>query len=104
MSISDGSDRTFFCRKMEKTRSVREEMDGRVFMSRQNRHPVSLINNMIKVLFPICILIWRVNNYVSRQGKVEIGEIKVQVFIYINCSLSVWYFLKILRMIRIVVF
>ena len=29
-----------------------------------------LINNMIKVLFPICTLIWRVNNYVSRQGKV----------------------------------
>ena len=30
----------------------------------------SLINNMIKVFFPICTLIWRVNNYVSRQGKV----------------------------------
>ena len=29
-----------------------------------------LINNMIKVLFPTCTLIWRVNNYVSRQGKV----------------------------------
>ena len=29
-----------------------------------------LINNMIKILFPICTLIWRVNNYVSRQGKV----------------------------------
>ena len=29
-----------------------------------------LINNMIKVLFPVCALIWRVNNYVSRQGKV----------------------------------
>ena len=27
-----------------------------------------LINNMIKVLFPICTLIWRANNY-SRQGK-----------------------------------
>ena len=39
MSISDGSDRTFFCRKMEKTRSVREEMDGKVFISRQSRHP-----------------------------------------------------------------
>ena len=30
----------------------------------------TLINNMIKVLFPICTLIWRVNNDVSRQGKV----------------------------------
>ena len=70
MSFSDGSDRTIFCRKMEKTRSVREGMDGRVFISRQSRHAFSLINNMIKVLFPICTLIWRVNNYVSRQGKV----------------------------------
>ena len=70
MSISDGSDRTFFCRKMGKTRSVREEMDGKVFISLQSRHPFSLINNMIKKLFPICTLIWRVNSYVSRQGKV----------------------------------
>ena len=70
MSISDGSNRTFSCRKMGKKRSVREEMDGRVFISRQSRHPFSLINNMNKVLFPICTLIWRVNNYVSRQGKV----------------------------------
>ena len=29
-----------------------------------------LINNMIKVLFPICTLIWCVSNYVSRQGMV----------------------------------
>ena len=29
-----------------------------------------LINNMIKVLFPFCTLIWHVNNHVSRQGKV----------------------------------
>ena len=29
-----------------------------------------LIYNMIEVLFPICTLIWCVNNYVSRQGKV----------------------------------
>ena len=82
MSISDGMDRTFFCRKMKKTRSVREEMDGRVFISRQSRHPFPLINNMIKLLFPICTLIWRVNNHVSRQGKVKIGEIKVQVLLY----------------------
>ena len=29
-----------------------------------------LINNMIKVLFAVCTLTWRVNSYVSRQGKV----------------------------------
>ena len=66
MSISDGSDPYFFRRKMKKARSVKEEMDGRVFISAS----FSLINNMIKVLFPICTLIWRANNYVSRQGKV----------------------------------
>ena len=38
-----------------------------------------LIYNMIKVLSPICTLSWRVNNYVSRQGKVKIGETKVQL-------------------------
>ena len=82
MSSSDGSDRTFSCRKVEKTRSVREEMDGKMFISRQSRHPFSLIYNMIKVLFPICALIWRVYNYVSRQGKLKIGEIKVQLLLY----------------------
>ena len=81
MSISDGSDRTFFCRKMEKSRSEKEEMDGKVFISRQSRHPFFLINTMIKVLFPICTLIWRVNNYFSRQGKIYIGETKIQLLL-----------------------
>ena len=40
------------------------------------------INIMIKVLFPICTLIWRVNNSVSRQAKVKIGEIKAQLLLY----------------------
>ena len=35
MSIFDGSDPCLFRRKMEKTRSVKEEMDGRVFISRK---------------------------------------------------------------------
>ena len=30
--------RTFFCRKMGKKRSKKEEMEGKVFISRQNRH------------------------------------------------------------------
>ena len=30
--------RSFFCRKMEKKRSVKEEMDEKVFISRQSRH------------------------------------------------------------------
>ena len=38
MSNSDGSNPHFFRRKIEKTRSVKEELDGRVFNSRQSRH------------------------------------------------------------------
>ena len=38
MFISDGSDPYFFRQKMEKTRSEREEKNGRVFFSRQSRH------------------------------------------------------------------
>ena len=53
---------------MEKTRSVREEMNGEVFISRQSRR-FSFVDNMIKVLFSVRTSNWRVNNYVSRQGK-----------------------------------
>ena len=38
MSISDGSDPYFFRRKMEKRRSVKGEMEGEMFISRQSRH------------------------------------------------------------------
>ena len=38
MSISNGSDPYFFRRKMEKTRPVKDEMDGRVFISVKIRH------------------------------------------------------------------
>ena len=34
MSTSDGLDPYFFRQKLEKTRSVKEEMDGEVFSSR----------------------------------------------------------------------
>ena len=53
---------------MEKTRSMKEEMDGDVFNYRQSRH-FSFLDIMIKMLFPICTLNWRVINYVSHQGK-----------------------------------
>ena len=68
VSISDGSDLYFFCRKIEKTRSVKEEVDGKcLFPARVGISP--LINNMIKVLFPTCTLIWRVNNcFLPRKG------------------------------------
>ena len=53
---------------MEKTRSVKEEMEGNVFISRQSRH-IFFVINMIKYFSLLCTFTWRVNNYVSRQGK-----------------------------------
>ena len=53
---------------MEKARSVEEEMEGKLFISRQSRH-ISFVIIMIKVLFPTLYLFWHVNNYASRQGK-----------------------------------
>ena len=38
MSFCDGLDPSIFCRKMEKTRPMMEEMDGEEFISRQRRH------------------------------------------------------------------
>ena len=50
ISISDWLDPYIFRRKMEKTRSVKEEMEGKLFISRQSRH-ISFEIIMIKVLF-----------------------------------------------------
>ena len=50
ISISDWSDPYIFRRKMEKTRSVKEEKEGKLFTSRQSRH-VSFVTIMIEVLF-----------------------------------------------------
>ena len=44
----------FFCRKMEKTRSMKRK-DGEVFFSRQSRH-FSFLDNMNKVLLPYLYL------------------------------------------------
>ena len=51
--------------------AVREGRNGRkgVYFSTDSAS-FPLINNLIKVIFPIRILIWRVNIYVSRQGMV----------------------------------
>ena len=50
--------------------AVSEGRNGRkgVFYFPPESASFPLINNMIKVLFPTCTLIWRVNNYFSRQG------------------------------------
>ena len=70
MSISDGLGPSIFCRKMERERPMMEEMDGKVvfFPARVGIFNFELM--VLKVFFLICILTWRVNNYVSRQGKV----------------------------------
>ena len=68
MSIFDELDPYFFRRKMENTRSMKEEMDGEVFFASQSWH-FSFTDNIIKVLLPNCTLNWQVNNHVSRQGK-----------------------------------
>ena len=71
MSISDGSDRTFFLSKGGKN-AVGEGRNGRKGVSfPPESASFTLINTMIKVLFPICTLIWRVRNYVFRQEKVK---------------------------------
>ena len=51
LSIADGSDPYVFRRRMEKTRCVEEEMDEKMFISRQSRH-VFFVIIMIKVLCP----------------------------------------------------
>ena len=70
MSISDGLGPSIFCRKMEKARPMREEMDGKVVYFPPESALVPLMIYFSTVLFPICTLIWRANNYVSRQEKV----------------------------------
>ena len=57
-----------FPSKAGKDAILKEEMNGEVFFSHQSQH-FSCIDNIIKVLFPICTLNWRISNIVSRQGK-----------------------------------
>ena len=45
---------------------------------------------MIKVLFPICTLNWRVNDYVSRQGK-DINR-RNENILMINNFVASWYY------------
>ena len=55
ISISDWLDPYIFRQKVEKTRSVKEEMEGKLFISRQSRH-ISFVIIMLKVLFPTLYL------------------------------------------------
>ena len=69
MSISDGLGPSIFCRKMEKARPMREEMDGKIVYFPPESALLPLMLYFSTVLFPICTLTWRANNYVSRREK-----------------------------------
>ena len=69
MSISDGLGPSIFCRKMEKARPMREEMDEKVVYFPPESALLPLMLYFSTVLFPICTLTWRVNNYVSSRKK-----------------------------------
>ena len=68
MSFFDRFGPFIFCRVMEKTRPMREKIDGKMFIFCQGRH-FFIVDNFIKLLFRIFTLTWPVNNYISRQGK-----------------------------------
>ena len=72
---------------MERTRPVREELDGNMFISRQIHH-FSSVHFMIEVLFSIFTVKWRVNNYVSSQkrDKLEKQKYKGIIIVLICCS------------------
>ena len=70
MSIPDGLGPSIFCRKMETTRPMREELDGKVVYFPTELALLPLMLYFSTVLFPVCTLTWRVNNYVSRQEEV----------------------------------
>ena len=70
MSISDGLGPSIFRRRMEKARPMGEEMDEKVVYFPPESALSPLMLYFSTVLFPICTLTWRVNNYVSRQEKV----------------------------------
>ena len=68
MFFSDGLGPSIFCRNFEWTRPSREDLDEKVFVSRQNCHFCFEVL-LLKVIFPICLLTWHVYIYVCRQEK-----------------------------------
>ena len=71
MSISNGLGPSIFCRKMEKARPKREEMDGKVVYLPPGSALSPLMLYFSTVLFLICTLTWRVKKYVSRRENIN---------------------------------
>ena len=67
-SLFNGFCPYFACRKMGKTLTTGVKIDRKVCISCQKWH-FPFVINILKVLFLIWASIWRVNNYVSRQGE-----------------------------------
>ena len=94
MTISNGLDPFFLLSTDGEDASMKEELNGEVFISSQSRH-FSFIDIMIKVFFFIFTLNWRVNNYVFRQGKGinSINESTIPQYNFVSFS-TVLIFLK----------
>ena len=80
MPSSDELGPYIFRQKMEKTRSVNWELNGKVFISRQSWW-FFLSSHIIRTIFPMCTLTWRINNYFSLQGNVLTRETEV-IFLF----------------------
>ena len=77
MSISDGIVLSTFCREMKKTLPLVDEMDGKgVYFPLELAFPNWFL--LMQILFPICTLIWRANNYVCRPERLWRGKMKVR--------------------------
>ena len=76
MSILDGLGSYTFWRKTGKTRAMREEMEGKVSNSRQNRH-FYFVDDMIKVLFQTLYFDFSCKTIMfPAKKKVSLGETK----------------------------
>ena len=93
-SIFDTSDPYFFCWTMEKTPAVKEEMDGRVFISRKSRHfsRYEIIWLKYFSLFVPWFGVWKIMFPPKVRYKKEKWK---YCYYYINCSLWYWIFYKI---------
>ena len=82
MSISDRLGPSIFCRKMEKALPMKEEVHRKVvyFPARDGIFNFDILIHY--VLYPICSSTWRVDIFISRQEKVQIGEMKEQISIF----------------------
>ena len=88
MSLSDGLYPLFSVKWWKKRGLWRKKWNKRCLF------PARVIDNVIKVLFPVFALNWRVNNYVSRLGKSKSRRSETTIIIMSFCGL--WYYVNFL--------